>query len=233
MIRVVYGVLWILFSGTARLLFRLRTIGLEGVPKQGGLLIAANHASYLDIPFLGCVLPRKLSFLGRQDLFPVPGLYGLLKWLGWIPIRQDRFDRGGFGRAIELIRRGDAVVIYPEGGRSLDGRLRPGKPGIGVIVAETGCRVLPVYIDGTYQVLPVGARWPRLHPVRIVLGEPLDFSKDATQCSGKDFYRHVSRTVMARIAELGQVASPVFPIGSFTQGERSGQSPAARPFNAE
>lgn len=206
---LLYGFVRILCIGLGRLFFRFRTIGREHVPRQGGLLVAANHTSYLDIPFLGCALPRRASFLGRQDLFPSPVIHGLLRWLGWIPIRHNRLDRAGVAKAMGLITSGKAVVIYPEGTRSRDGRLQPGKPGIGVIVAETGCRVLPVYIGGTHAVLPVDASWPRLHPVQVVIGEPVDFSAESKQYSGKEFYQYVSRSVMARIAELGHVAQPV------------------------
>lgn len=230
---ILYGFIRILLNGLGRLFFRFRTIGREHVPRRGGLLIAANHASYLDIPFLGCALPRQVAFLGRQDLFPSRVLNALLRWLGWIPIRHDRLDRKAVGKAMGLIKSGKAVVIYPEGTRSRDGRLQPGKPGIGVIVAETGCPVLPVYIQGTYAVLPVHASWPRLHPVQVVIGKPVDFSAESKQYSGKEFYQYVSRAVMARIAELGHVAQPKYPSDGSERAGRPGHQPAAGPFNAE
>lgn len=205
---IVYWFLWLLFNAIGRLFFRYRVIGQEGIPKQGGLLIAANHASYLDIPFLGCGIPRRVAFLGRQDLFPFPGLRPVFRWLGWIPIRVDRFDRGGLGKAIQLIRSGKAVVIYPEGRRSPDGRLRPGKPGIGTIVAATRCPVVPAYIAGTYDALPPGSARLRFAPIRVTFGKPIDFSQEAQRYQGKEFYRYVSRAVMARIAELGQTVPP-------------------------
>jgi 1-acyl-sn-glycerol-3-phosphate acyltransferase len=91
-----YGILWVFFNVIGRLCFRYRVVGREHIPRRGGLLIAANHASYLDIPFLGCGLPRRAWFLGRQDLFPFPGLRPALRWLGWIPIKKHRLDRNGF-----------------------------------------------------------------------------------------------------------------------------------------
>jgi 1-acyl-sn-glycerol-3-phosphate acyltransferase len=191
-----------------RLGFRYRAIGTEQIPKNGGLLIAANHASFLDIPLLGCGIPRRVAFLGRQDLFPIPGLNGVLQWLGWIPIRHDKLDRTGFKRAIELIKRGRAVVIYPEGTRTRTGHLMPGKPGIGTIVAETGCQVLPAYIEGTYEALPINSWRLTFHPVQVTFGIPIDFTTEVKTLARKDLYRHVSRTVMERIAELGRVAPP-------------------------
>lgn len=207
---VAYGILWLLANAVGRLLFRYRVEGREHIPARGGLLIAANHASYVDIPFMGAAVRRRMWFLGRQDLF-LPGLRAAVQWLGWIPIRQDRLDRGGFDKAIRLIKDGKIVVIYPEGSRTPDGALTRGKPGIGVIVAEAGCPVIPAYLSGTRAVLPLGGRWLSLHPVRVTFGAPIDFADAAQRSSGKDFYKHVSRTVMGRIAELGQVAPPADP----------------------
>ena len=230
---IFYGFLQILIYGLGRLFFRFQTTGRNYVPRRGGLLIAANHTSYLDIPFLGCALPRQVAFLGRQDLFPSPVINGLLRWLGWIPIRHDRLDRAGIAKAMDLIKSGNAVVIYPEGTRSRDGRLQPGKPGIGVIVAKTGCPVVPVYIGGTHAALPVGASWPRLHPVHVVIGKPVGFSAESHQYSRKEFYQYVSRAVMGCIAELGHVPQPTYPSVRSQRAESPGRHPAAGPYNAE
>ena len=210
MSNVAYGILWLLVNAVGKLLFRYRVVGREYIPAQGGVLIAANHASYIDIPFVGASIRRRMWYLGRQDLF-LPVLRPILQWLGWIPIRQDRLDRDGFGKAIRLIQEGKIVVIYPEGTRTPDGALRRGKPGVGVIVAETGCAVIPAYLAGTREALPAGARWISLHPIRVTFGAPIDFTDAAQHSSGKEFYRHVSRTVMGRIADLGQVAHPADP----------------------
>lgn len=211
MSNVFYGILWLLANAVGRLLFRYRVAGREHIPARGGVLIAANHASYVDIPFTGAGVRRRMWFLGRQDLF-FPRLRPVLEWLGWIPIRQDRLDREGFDKAVRLIQDGKVVVIYPEGTRTPDGALRRGKPGIGVIVAETGCAVIPAHLSGTRDVLPPGAKWISLHPVRVTFGAPIDFSDAAQRSSGKEFYQHVSRTVMSRIAELGRVPPPAGPV---------------------
>lgn len=200
---VAYAILWVLARTVARLFFGFRVVG--SVPKQGGLLVAANHASYFDIPLLGCGMFRRAWYLGRSDLF-VPGVKGILQWLGWIPLKLGRLDRKAFDRAIALIKAGKVVVIFPEGGRSLDGRLRNAKAGLGMIVAQTGCPVVPAYLKGTFDVLPTGAKRPRFHPVSVSFGPPLSFPGENTQT--KAFYQEVSRTVMERIAALGGVAPP-------------------------
>jgi 1-acyl-sn-glycerol-3-phosphate acyltransferase len=171
------------------------------------LLIAANHASYLDIPLLGCGMRRRAWYLGRSDLF-VPGLKGLLQWLGWIPLKLGKLDRQAFDKAVGLIKKGKVVVIFPEGSRTLDGRLREAKPGIGMIVAQTGCSVVPAYLEGTYEVLPAGAKWPRFYPITVRFGEPLTFSRSVHNDETKTFYKTVSRLVMEQIAALGHVDPP-------------------------
>jgi 1-acyl-sn-glycerol-3-phosphate acyltransferase len=171
------------------------------------VLIAANHASYVDIPLLGCGVPRRAWYLGRSDLF-VRGVKGLLQWLGWIPLKLGRLDRRAFDRAVGLIQEGNVVVIFPEGGRTLTGQLREAKPGLGMIVAQTGCPVVPAYLKGTYEVLPPGSKRLRRHPVTVRFGEPMTFGRPTDGGDTKQFYRHVSRAVMERIAALGEVEPP-------------------------
>ncbi len=185
--------------------FRYRVVG--SVPRKGGLLIAANHASYFDIPLLGCGMTRRAWYLGRSDLF-VRGLKGVLRWLGWIPLKLGRLDRKAFDQAIDLIKRGKVVVIFPEGGRTLDGRLQEAKPGLGMIVAQTGCPVVPAYLKGTFEVLPTGSKRLRFHPVSVHFGDPLTFSPPHEEEEKKRFYQQVSRMVMERIAALGGVNAP-------------------------
>ena len=205
---IVYGLLWVLARGVAWLCFRYRVEGQ--VPRTGGMLVAANHASYLDIPLLGCGMNRRAWYLGRHDLFPIPVLSGLLQSLGWIPVKLGRLDREAFGKAINLIRAGHVVVIFPEGGRTQDGHLRQPKAGIGVIVSQTGCPVVPAYLRGTFDVLPPGASWPRCRPVTVRLGAPITFDtgKQKERAETKQFYQQVSRTVIEHIATLGEVSVP-------------------------
>lgn len=230
---LLYGILWMLVRGLAHLFFRFRVEGEEQIPRTGGVLLAANHASYLDIPILGCAVRRRLWHLGRRDLF-FPRLRPLLQALGWIPISADRLDRKGFELAIDLIRRGKAVVIYPEGGRSLTGKLRTGKPGIGIVVAQTGCPVIPVHIGGTYDALPPGAFWPRMGPLSVRFGQALSFDEKLGELPEKAFYREVSRRVMLKIAELGGVEPPreAKPKGA-SPAEAAHEPPAPRSLSAE
>ncbi len=203
-----YGVLWILCNVLSRLFLRFRVVGKENLPKAGGVLLAANHASYLDIPLLGCGAWRRLYYIGRSNLFPNRLLSWWLRCLGWIPLKADRVDRQALGMVVDLLQAGEAVVIFPEGTRTDDGHLKPGKPGIGMLVEKSPCPVVPVYLDGPFQVWPMGPFRIRLHPVTVIFGKPIDFSEDIRRFQSKELYYHISKTVMARIAEIGHVEPP-------------------------
>jgi 1-acyl-sn-glycerol-3-phosphate acyltransferase len=214
---VLYWLAWVTVRLLATVLCRLRVSGAPHIPKTGGVLIAANHASYLDIPILGCGMFRRAWFMGRIDLFSGPAAW-LMRHMGWIPIRRERVDRTAFEEAIRRVKAGQAVVIYPEGGRSEDGRLQPGKPGVGIIVAATDCPVVPAYLGGTYDVLPPGAKWIRLRPIRVIFGAPIDFSallkEMDSESKKKELYQRISQEIMDRIAELGGVRAPCAASGS-------------------
>src|SRR5215212_8278388 len=153
-----YWFLWGIFRVVGLICFNIRFHGQENVPPGGRLLVAGNHASILDIPFLGCGINRRLSFIGRHNLFPIPVIGSFLQRLGWIPIRQDRMDRKAFRIAEQLLMGNKAVVIFPEGSRTETGTIGEGRPGLARLVARTGCKVLPVYIHGTFEALPIGGR---------------------------------------------------------------------------
>ena len=204
-----YWTLWIIVRGFARVFFHLQVSGEDHIPRTGGVLIAANHASYLDIPILGCALPRRASFIGRMDLFA--GIVGyILRYLGWIPIRRGRVDRKAFDEAVRRLKAGQVVVIYPEGSRSESGHLQPGKPGIGIMAATAGCPVVPALLEGTYEALPPGAKWIRFRPMRVAFGKPMDFStalETESEDKKKFVYQQMSEEIMDRIAELRQQKS--------------------------
>ena len=186
----------------ARLLFRPRVIGDRHISKTGPVLFAPNHVSYLDIPILGAMIERPLHFMGKASLFH--GRLGgwLYRRLNGFPLERGPASRIGLMEAVRRLRDGHWVVMYPEGGRSLSGQLQRPMPGIGMIVALSGATVIPVYVAGTDKALPVGARWIRVHPVTVLIGDPLDFTEQIRQGNGKALYLQISRTIMEQIIKL-------------------------------
>lgn len=201
-----YWMLYAVCLGAGKLFFRLRIRGRQHIPPRGGVLIAANHLSYLDIPFLGCAIRRRVDFVGRDDLFRLPVLGWLYRLMGGIPIRRRGVSREWLTEAVRRLRAGRVIVIYPEGTRGPGGhRFLEPKPGIGMLITQAGAPVVPALIEGTDKALPRGAWWPRLAAVRVTFGPPVDFRTAAGHGRGggsQDLYAQLGHEVMQRIAGL-------------------------------
>ncbi|MEW6324921.1 MAG: lysophospholipid acyltransferase family protein [Nitrospirota bacterium] len=181
---MLYAILRAIICWWARWYLRLEVVGREHVPASGGLLVASNHVSYLDIPMLACALGRRADFMGKRELFHHPIVGRVYRHLGGFPIRRGGVTKDALHEAIRRLRGGRAVVIYPEGQISLSGELLPPKPGIGVLVARSGVPVLPAYVAGTDEAMPRGRRWVWPRPVKVVLGRPLTFGPEEEAAAG-------------------------------------------------
>ncbi len=195
----------VLVYGLARLLLRLKVIGAQNVPAKGGVIIAANHLSYMDIPLIGCSLSRRADFVGKSELFSRRWVNFFFRRLGGFPIRRSGVDRLAIDEAVRRLKAGRAVVFYPEGRRSEDGRLSRAKPGIGMVAAKARVPIVPALIEGTDKVLPKGSWRIRLHPVTIKFGPPLNppsSMRSNGNHGGKAYYENISQAVMDGIYRL-------------------------------
>lgn len=175
--RIFYIIVIYFISIFARLVFRVRVSGVENIPTSGGVIVAANHVSFLDIPLLAYSLIRHANFIAKKELCTIPVLGTLLRLLGAIPIDREKPDRPALREITKKLNSGNVVVIYPEGTRSLNGKLQAGKPGVGFIVRMSGKKVVPAAIIGTDKAMPSGSWFLRPYPVTIRFGKPLDFSE--------------------------------------------------------
>jgi 1-acyl-sn-glycerol-3-phosphate acyltransferase len=198
-------VLYAIFKPAAwlllRLLFRVEGRGTELVPRQGPLLLVANHSSVLDPPLVGAVCPRRLTFLAKAELFRVPGFGALIRRLNAYPLRREGADPGALRTAQRALAEGRAVLIFPEGTRGEEGVLREAKPGAALLAMHSGVPVVPVYVSGSGRAWPRGRRLPRPAKVRVTFGAPLRFVP-AAGAERKEQYQAASRRMMAAIAEL-------------------------------
>jgi 1-acyl-sn-glycerol-3-phosphate acyltransferase len=156
------------------LLWRVRAIGVENVPKRGPLVLAPNHFSQMDHFFAGLYLRRKIRFMAKSQLFGPPVLTYIYKHGGVFPIRRGHHDEVAMETARILVEQGEMLLLYAEGGRSRSGELGEPKPGIGRIALETGAPIVPVCIHGSERA----RQWTRLRfpKVTVQFGEPLAFS---------------------------------------------------------
>ena len=160
-----------------RLYLRLTREGLEHLPRTGPAIIVANHSSYADPVVLGAASPRPIHFIVLQRMFDMV----LLRWFYWgmgtIPVRLEGQDSRGIKRALRVLSRGRVLGVFPEGTRSPDGKVGEARPGAAMIAALSGAPVVPAYIEGARDVLPVGAGFPRPIRVNVRFGPPLYFER--------------------------------------------------------
>ena len=193
--------LWML--GLLKLFNRLETRGVEHVPASGGCLLAANHASFVDPPALGCAIPhRVVRFMARDTLFK-KGFWGwYIRGLAAVPISRDRGDVGALKRCIQTLRRGDCVGFFPEGTRTRDGQMAPFKGGIGFLIMNAGVPVVPCYIEGSYEALPRGVLLPRPRKIIVHFGRPILPEEYQQFGKGREAYDQIAALVTRRILEL-------------------------------
>lgn len=176
---------------------------LENLPE--GLLIASNHVSFLDPPFVGAAFREPLYYFARKTLFDHPAANFILTRVNAIPVNQEKPELSALKQVIALLKDGRKVLIFPEGERTLDGKLKSeGEPGVGMIVSKAGVPVLPVRLFGPEKALPRGSKRIKRHPATLVVGEPLDLADllEDPSLSTKDRYQAIASRIMAAIAAL-------------------------------
>jgi 1-acyl-sn-glycerol-3-phosphate acyltransferase len=156
-----------------RIAFRMQVEGKDNVPSQGGVLLAANHSSMLDPIVVGCAIDRPIRFMAKRELFNNPFLGMILRNLGAFPVRRGKDDKDAFRKALEVLKNGDVLGMFPEGTRSLDGRLQKAYSGAAVLAEKTGACLVPVGIIGTGKAMQKGAVLPRLRRVSVRFGKPI------------------------------------------------------------
>lgn len=152
----------------ARLYFRTRFEGVQHIPADGSLIIAPNHVTYADPPLVSIPIRRPVHYMAWNALFTVPGLSWLIRRLRAFPVDLDSPDPRATREAVRLLDAGAAVMIFPEAGRSLDGRLGRFKLGAFRLACSRQVPVLPVTIVGGHEAWPPGRRLPRPGRVTIV-----------------------------------------------------------------
>jgi 1-acyl-sn-glycerol-3-phosphate acyltransferase len=157
-------------------LFDLKVYDKHYLPKEGGVLLLANHQSLLDMIVIGSQLDRPISFLARSGLFKNPVLRWLITSLHAFPVRQGEADVGAIRESIRRLKEGHILNIYPEGSRTLTGELGPIEPGAALIVRRAGVSILPVVVDGAFDAWPRGRQTFRTSPIRVMFGPPMDVS---------------------------------------------------------
>lgn len=197
--KILYWTGYYLALGIGTVLFRERVIGKEHVPKTGGFILASNHLSYYDPPLVGSGTGREMAFFGKAELFSVPVLGWAIRRTNAMPVKRGTVDRNALKMAVETIRQGYGLTVFPEGTRGKgEGFLEP-KPGLGLIALHAECPIVPCYIHGTNRLND--CFWGR-DKLRVIYGEMLSAEWVRSFPRSKAGYVGLSRAVMEQIGEI-------------------------------
>ncbi|MEU9125173.1 lysophospholipid acyltransferase family protein [Streptomyces sp. NPDC048506] len=194
-----------------RWFFRLRVEGMEHIPQTGPAVIAGNHLSFCDQFLTATVTRRRLTYLCKKEYFTGRGIKGALtrgffRGCGQIPV--DRSGKGagqaGVEAGLKVLRSGELLGIFPEGTRSHDGRMYKGKVGVAAMALRSGAPVIPCAVIGTFEAQPAGQRLPRLTPLTIRFGAPLNFSRYEGMEESREVLRAVTDEIMYAIMRLSE-----------------------------
>jgi len=198
-----YTFVRLILSLPTLLIYRVRAIGVENVPKRGALILAPNHFSQMDHFFIGLYLRRKVRFMAKSQMFGPPLLTYVFKHGGVFPVRRGHHDEKAIETAEIILEQGEMLLVYAEGGRSRSGKLKEVKPGIGRIALESGAPVVPVAIQGSERV----RRWKRLSfpKVTVRFGEPLSFPTEPAP--SRERQQEVAEQIFAPVRAMYQELS--------------------------
>lgn len=183
-----------------QLCFGCERQGVENIPREGGLILAANHISNWDPPVAAAFVPRKVHYMAKEELFRVPLFSQAIRALGAFPVRRGASDRAAIRKAINLLADGACLGVFPEGTRSRTGQLGKAEPGLALLAVKSGAPVVPTAIVGTNRIFSKGCFFPR---VEIRYGKPLAFTADRADRAAMQAF---SDQVMAEIEKLLQDA---------------------------
>lgn len=198
--------------------FRWKVYEAARVPASGPAILAANHASLLDPPLVGAALKREICYLARESLFKNPVFGALLRSWNVVPVDRDGGGAAGLRAIMDRLNEGNAVILFPEGTRSMDGKLQPARSGIGLLAIKSNAPVIPIRVFGTYDAYGKQMRFPRPRAVAVKFGSPMDLEpwrQEAQTCSKtrlKEIYHSTAVAIMDHIAGLEPCADKtVFP----------------------
>ncbi len=185
--------LWCPCFAISKVWFRFRFTGKGYVPVEGPVLLLSNHQSNLDPVLVGIACPRQLKYLARVGLFFWP--FSLwIRSLGAVPIDRERGALGGIRVTLDLLKQQNAVLVFPEGSRTENGKLDAMLPGFCLLARKSKATIVPVGIVGAYDALPRGAIYPRMHAIRLAFGPPIS-KEQIAELSDEELTALVTRRI--------------------------------------
>lgn len=202
-----YWVAQIITGILARIFFQLEVTGSENIPGKGAFILASNHRSNLDPIIVADAIERKLYFMGKRELFRTKFSARVMKMLNVIELNREGIDRSALKKGLVSLHTGRGLLLFPEGKRSVDGRLSSGKSGVALFAFGANVPVIPVFIRGTGEALPPHSRSIRLAKIRVSFGKGLTLPEATERSNRKSDYQEFTNRIMQGIADLEKKAA--------------------------
>lgn len=194
-----YRLCWLLIRCFMIFFCRLKILGAENVPMTGAMILASNHVSLVDPPFLGSSLNRPLFYMAKKELFAGHFFGPLIRRVNAFPVNRAIFDKAALEKSRDILNSGGGIIMFPEGTRSRNGQLGKAKPGIGMLARSALVPIVPVYIHNSGKSCLSILNHKRLV---ISFGRPIDPGWIEDMADDKNGYREIAGAVMERISEL-------------------------------
>ena len=189
--------------------FRPWIVGLDNIPKTGGVILASNHLSFIDSIFLPLLIDRRIYFLAKSDYFTGKGLKNwavkhFLLGTGMLPIDRSggKASEASLNTGLQVVAKGNVLGIYPEGTRSPDGKMYRGRTGVARMILEGHVPVVPVAMVDTEKVMPIGSKIPKVRRIGVIFGEPLDFSRFEGLEGDRFILRAITDEIMYELSRI-------------------------------
>ena len=202
-----YRVLRVLARILTVLWFRIRVDGRHHLPAEGGAMLLSTHQSLMDPVLVGLACNRNLNFLARHTLFRNPAFSLLLKVLDSIEIDRERGGISGLKEMLARLKRGEIVLLFPEGTRTPDGNILPIKPGFLPVAKRSDVPLVPVAVVGAYECMPKGAKWIFPKPIAVVFGKPI-LAEEYRNCSDQEVIGKLSSSLADLYRQGKQLIEP-------------------------
>jgi 1-acyl-sn-glycerol-3-phosphate acyltransferase len=199
MSRVIYDLSWHVVRFFGRFLLGAKFFGDHNLPRQGAVLICSNHQSYLDPILVGMASHRRLNYLARESLFRSAPFRWLIQFYNAIPIQRDGLGIGGLKETLRRLKRGEVVLVFPEGTRTPDGSVQPLKPGFCSVARRADATLVPVAIDGAFEAWPRNRRLPSFSRITIEFGRPL-LPEDYAKMQDDELVENLRQRIIACLA---------------------------------